>query len=59
LRKILDKNDHKFSNEEFLLICQIVLANHPNNEGKVSYKSFVDVMRSLKRDFVKLRGILN
>ena len=59
LRNILEKNNYKFTDDEYLVICQIVLANHPNEEGNISYKSFVEVMRTLKRDFVKFRGIFN
>lgn len=57
LRKILNENNYKFSDDEYKVICDIVLANKPNQEGKVSYKSFIEVMRSLKRDYVKFRGI--
>lgn len=57
LREILEKKDYKFSDDEFKVICQIVLANKPNNEEKISFKSFVDVIRSLKRDYVKFKGI--
>ena len=57
LRKILEASDYKFSDDEYKVICQIVLANKPNDEEKVSYKSFIEVMRTLKRDFVKFRGL--
>ena len=57
LRKMLESNDYKFTDDEYKVICQIVLANKPNEEEKISYKSFIEVMRSLKRDFVKFRGI--
>lgn len=57
LRKILEANDYKFTDDEYKVICQIVLANKPNKDEMMSYKSFVDVMRSLKRDYVKFRGI--
>jgi hypothetical protein len=54
----LEKKDYKFSDDEFKVICQIVLANKPNKEEKITFKSFVEVIRSLKRDYLKFKGIL-
>jgi len=55
----LNKKNYDFKDEEFQVIYNITLGNYPNSEGKISYKAFVEVMRNLKRDYVKYRGIFS
>ena len=45
--------------EEFNLFYAIALKNFPNIEEKVSYKGFLEVMRNLKREFMRFRTIIN
>ena len=45
--------------EEFNLIYQVGLKNYPNNEEKMSPKSFISTMRNLKREYQKYRNIVN
>jgi hypothetical protein len=56
---MLSKYNYEFKEEEFNLICQITLKNFPNEEAKISFKSFIDIMRNLKREYLKYRGTLN
>ena len=55
----MEKHKYEFKQEEFDLICQISQKNFPNDEGKISFKSFLEVMKNLKREYLKYRGILN
>jgi hypothetical protein len=54
---LLDKYNYKFKQEEFELIMQITLKNFPNKDNKISFKSFIDCMKNLKREYHKYRGI--
>ncbi len=53
----MSKN-YNFSDPEFNLIFEITLKNFPNKEEKVSIKAFVDVMRGMKREFMKYRTLV-
>ena len=55
----MEKYQYNFKDEEFNLIYQITLKNYPNEKGMISFKGFVDIMRNLKREYQKYRGILN
>ncbi len=51
--------DFKIPRDEFNLIYQVGLKNYPNNEEKMSPKSFISTMRNLKREYQKYRNIVN
>jgi hypothetical protein len=54
----LSKHNYNFADEEFNLIYQLTLKNYPNQDEKVTYKAFIDIMRNLKREFMKYRTLL-
>jgi hypothetical protein len=51
--------NYAFPDEEYNLIYQIALKNYPNEEEKVSYKGFLDVMRNLKREYMRYRTLIS
>ena len=53
------KREYTFSDSEFNILFQLTLRNYPNNEEKVSYKAFIDVMRNLKKEFMKYRTLIS
>ena len=57
--EIIQKYDFNIPEDEFNLIYQVGLKNYPNNEGKMSPKSFISTMRNLKREYQKYRNIVN
>lgn len=59
MRQILANNNHNFPDQEYNLIFEITLKNYPNSSDMVSYKAFIDVMRNLKREFMKYRNLLS
>ena len=62
---MLEQNKYNFPQEEFDLIYDLTKRKeraeshnfNNNNEDKVSYKAFIDVMRNLKRDYMRYRTI--
>ena len=54
----MKKNRYEFQEEEFNLIYQITLKNNPNNQGQISFKSFIEIMRNLKKEYNKYKTIL-
>ena len=57
--ELIKKYDFNIPEEEFNLIYQVGLKNYPNNEEKMSPKSFIGTMRNLKREYQKYRNIVN
>lgn len=55
---MLKKNEYNFPDEEFNLLYQLALKNYPNINGKVSYKSFIELIRNLKREYMKYRTLV-
>jgi hypothetical protein len=58
LKVILRKYKYNFAEEEFNLIYEIALKNFPNDSGMITFKAFIDVMRNLKREFMKYRTLI-
>ena len=57
--EIIQRYDFNIPQDEFNLIYQVGLKNYPNDEGKMSPKSFISTMRNLKREYQKYRNIVN
>ena len=57
--ELIKKYDFNIPQDEFNLIYQVGLKNYPNNEEKMSPKSFISTMRNLKREYQKYRNIVN
>ena len=57
--ELIQKYNFNIPEEEFNLIYQVGLKNYPNNEEKMSPKSFIGAMRNLKREYQKYRNIVN
>ena len=57
--ELIQKYNFNIPEEEFNLIYQVGLKNYPNNEEKMSPKSFIGTMRNLKREYQKYRNIVN
>ena len=55
----MKKYDFEIPEEEYNLIYQVGLKNYPNDEGKMSPKSFISTMRNLKREYQKYRTLVN
>jgi hypothetical protein len=55
----MKKYDFEIPEEEYNLIYQVGLKNYPNEEGKMSPKSFISTMRNLKREYQKYRTLVN
>ncbi len=56
---LIKKFDFNIPEDEFNLIYQVGLKNYPNEEEKMSPKSFISTMRNLKREYQKYRNIVN
>ena len=56
---LMKKYDFEIPEEEYNLIYQVGLKNYPNDEGKMSPKSFISTMRNLKREYQKYRTLVN
>ena len=56
---LMKKYDFEIPEEEYNLIYQVGLKNYPNEEGKMSPKSFISTMRNLKREYQKYRTLVN
>ena len=56
---LMKKYDFIIPEEEYNLMFEVGLKNYPNNEGKMSPKSFISTMRNLKREYQKYRVIIN
>jgi hypothetical protein len=54
----MKKYDFEIPEEEYNLIYQVGLKNYPNDEGKMSPKSFISTMRILKREHQKYRSLV-
>ena len=57
--ELIQKYNFNIPEDEFNLIYQVGLKNYPNNEEKMSPKSFIGTMRNLKREYQKYRNIVN
>ncbi len=57
--ELIQKYDFNIPEDEYNLIYQVGLKNYPNDEGKMSPKSFIGTMRNLKREYQKYRNIVN
>ena len=55
---LMKKYDFDIPEEEYNLIYQVGLKNYPNDEGKMSPKSFISTMRILKREHQKYRSLV-
>ena len=55
---LMKKYDFDIPEEEYNLIYQVGLKNYPNEEGKMSPKSFISTMRILKREHQKYRSLV-
>jgi len=49
---------HEFEEDNFNTMYEECLLGNPNSEGKVTFKSFIVVCRSFKREYNKYRTIL-
>ena len=56
---IMKKYDFIIPEKEYDIMFEIALKNYPNNEGKISPKSFISTMRNLKREYQKYRILEN
>ena len=52
---LMKKYDFIIPEKEYDLMFEIAIKNYPNNEGKISPKSFISTMRNLKREYQKYR----
>ena len=53
----MNKYDFIIPEKEYDIMFEIALKNYPNNENKISPKSFVSTMRNLKREYQKYRKL--
>ena len=51
----MKKYDFIIPEKEYDLMFEVAIKNYPNNEGKISPKSFISTMRNLKREYQKYR----
>ena len=51
----MKKYDFIIPEKEYDLMFEVALKNYPNDEGKISPKSFISTMRNLKREYQKYR----
>ena len=56
---IMKRYDFNMPEDEYNLVYEIGLKNYPNQEGKMSPKSFISTMRNLKREYQKYRVVVN
>ena len=56
---LMKKYDFIIPEDEYNLMFEVGLKNYPNEEGKMSPKSFISTMRNLKREYQKYRVIIN
>jgi hypothetical protein len=52
---LMKKYDFIIPEKEYDLMFEVAIKNYPNNEGKISPKSFISTMRNLKREYQKYR----
>ena len=57
--ELIKSFDFDIPRDEYNLIYQVGLKNYPNDEEKMSPKSFISTMRNLKREYQKYRNIVN
>ena len=53
--ELMKKYDFIIPQNEYDIMFEIALKNYPNNEEKISPKSFISTMRNLKREYQKYR----
>ena len=51
----MKKYDFIIPEKEYDIMFDVAIKNYPNNEGKISPKSFISTMRNLKREYQKYR----
>ena len=51
----MKKYDFIIPQNEYDIMFEIALKNYPNNEEKISPKSFISTIRNLKREYQKYR----
>lgn len=56
--QILKENKYRIPDEELNTVFDIALKNYPNEEGKLSYTSFVNTLRLLKREYMRYRTLV-
>ena len=56
--KQMRKYDFIIPEEEYDVMFDVAIKNYPNQEGKLSPKSFISTMRNLKREYQKYRSAL-
>lgn len=57
INTLMKKYDFKIPENEYDTMFNVALKNYPNDEGKISAKSFISTMRNLKREYQKYRNI--
>ena len=53
---LLNQN-YQFPEDEFNLLFSLAFKKNPCNEEKITLKAFFDVVRSLKREYLKYRTL--
>ena len=59
INKILVDNKFYIPKNELDCIYDITIKNYPNNEGKISYTSFISTLKNLKREYMKYRTLID
>ncbi|MCQ2817698.1 MAG: hypothetical protein MJ252_10575 [archaeon] len=56
--KILKDNGYKIPEEELNTIYEITIRNYPQEEGKISYQSFVSTLKNLQNEHKKYKNLI-
>jgi hypothetical protein len=56
LKKLIETANHKIGDQEFDFVYNIVV-NHEGEDGKVSFKGFLDVLKTMKKDYNRYVGV--